>query len=249
MAASREAKLRALIRKAGARDLEIAALDAAFIHESAVRDGIARVSNERLEFVGDAIVGFVTARWLYEHHPSEPEGSLALRKSALVSDAALATTADRLGFGELMIFGAGTSRLPPPRLRSSLAGAFEAFVAALYTQGGFDVARAFVERQHLRDLDLAAVPQADPKTALQEYTQAHFATMPRYTEEFEGPAHERVFHARVAVNGEFMGEGSGPTKRAAQRAAARTALERLTAAETPAAKVPPAAKRRGGKRS
>jgi ribonuclease-3 len=235
MAASREAKLRALVRKAGARDLDIAALDAAFVHDSAVRDGLARVSNERLEFVGDSIVGFVTAGWLYDHHPAEPEGSLALRKSALVSDAALAATADRLGFGELVMFGAGTSRFPASRLRSSLAGAFEAFVAALYREGGIELARAFVERQHLRVLDKAAVPPADPKTALQEWTQARYASTPRYTEEFEGPPHDRVFHARVAVDGEFCGEGSGPTKRDAQRAAAARALARLQAAEAGAA--------------
>ena len=101
----------------------------------------------------------------------------------------------------------------------------------LYREGGLDVARDFVEKQHLMLLDRVALPPADPKTALQEYTQARFASMPRYVEECEGPAHDVTYHARVAVNGEFIAQGDGPSKKAAQRAAAAAALIRLRAAE------------------
>ena len=94
-----------------------------------------------------------------------------------------------------MIFGDGTARLPARRLRSTLAGAFEAFVATLYREGGLGVARRFVERQHLALLDRDDLPPADPKTALQEYTQARFGSMPSYAEERDGPAHDATFHA------------------------------------------------------
>jgi ribonuclease-3 len=221
---SRAAKLRALLRKAGAREADVAALEGAFIHESAVRDGLAPVSNERLEFMGDSVLGLLASRWLFARHPAEPEGLLALRKSALVSDDALAVTAEGLGFRELMIFGPGTSRLPARRLRSTLAGAYEAFVAALYLQGGLDLAGRFVEKTHLQVRDTDALPLADPKTALQEFTQAAYGSVPVYDEQHEGPPHDRTFHARVAVNGEFVADGRGASKKAAQREAAAAAL-------------------------
>jgi ribonuclease-3 len=225
-----------LLKKAGARDADVAVLERAFVHESAVRDGLARVSNERLEFMGDSVLGLLASRWLFARHPSEPEGLLALRKSALVSDDALAATAEDLGFADLMIFGAGTSRLPPRRLRSSLAGAFEAFVAALYLHGGLDLAGRFVEKTHLRVRDSDALPLADPKTALQEFSQAKFGSVPRYEEEHEGPPHDRTYQARVSVNGEVAGEGRGPSKKAAQRAAAAVALAHFQAEAPPSAK-------------
>jgi ribonuclease-3 len=245
-ATSRAAKLRALARKAGARDLDRAALEAAFVHDSAVHDGAGIVSNERLEFFGDAVVGLVTAGWVFDRHPLEAEGALALRKSALVSDDALAATAERLGFSELMTFGGGTSRLPARRLRSTLAGAFEAFVGVLYREGGPDLARRFVEKQHLVLLDRVALPPADPKTQLQEYTQARFGSMPRYVQECDGPAHDVTYHARVAVDGEFIAQGDGPSKKAAQRAAAAAALFALRAVQP--APLEPAASRPAGMR-
>jgi ribonuclease-3 len=219
----RRRRLRALVARAGA-DLDIDALDAAFVHESAFREGLAERSNERLEFLGDALLGFVVARALYERYPDASQGELTLRKAALVSDAALAETAERLEFEPLLRLGAknaGAGASPP---RSALSDAFEAFLAALYHEAGVEVVAAFVGREHL------AVHESDaaldnPKTILQEWSQRRFAGLPAYVERFEGPPHQRVFFSEVAVAGDVLAAGSGPSKRAAQRQAAARALE------------------------
>ncbi len=224
---ARRQRLRALLAIAGAPDADPAAFELAFVHESAVRERLAARSNERLEFFGDAVLGFVVARSLYERYPAALEGELALRKSALVADSALARTAERLDFGALLVLGAGLARLPPARRRSMLADAFEAFVAALYRARGLDVAAAFVVREHVLEWELRAEPLDDPKTLLQEWAQKHVADVPQYVDRFEGPDHERTFFAEVAVRDQVRAEGSGASKKAAQRAAAARALELL----------------------
>jgi ribonuclease-3 len=224
---SRRRRLRALLALAGVPLADEAGFEEAFVHESAVKEARAERSNQRLEFVGDAILGHAVARWLLEHYPGAPEGELALRKSSLVADAALAETAERLGFEPLLVLGQGMANLPAARHRSALADAFEAFVAALERACGFDVAARFVEREHVAEREKLALALVDPKTVLQEWTQKHHAVTPAYRERAEGPAHERTFHAEVAIAGECLGSGSGPSKRAAQRAAAERAIEVL----------------------
>ena len=220
-------RLRTLLATAGAPKADPAAFELAFVHESAVKERLAERSNERLEFFGDAVLGFVVARSLYERYPGAAEGELALRKSALVSDSALAETADRLEFGPLLLLGAGLAKLPPARRRSALADAFEAFVAALYRTCGMDVAAAFVVREHVLAWEGRGRPLDDPKTVLQEWTQKHRAGVPHYEDRFEGPDHERTFFTEVVVDESLRATGSGPSKKAAQRAAAALALELL----------------------
>ena len=224
---SRRRRLRALLALAGVQDADRAAFDEAFVHESAVKEAHAERSNQRLEFVGDAVLGFAVARWLFERYPQAPEGELALRKSSLVADAALAESAERLGFEPLLVLGQGMANLPVARHRSALADAFEAFLAALERTCGFDAAARFVERHHIAEREKLALSLDDPKTVLQEWSQKHYTRTPVYSERAEGPPHERTFHARVAINGEVLADGSGPSKKAAQRAAAERALERL----------------------
>ncbi len=201
------------------------------MHESAAKEGTAGgrplVSNERLEFLGDAVLGFIVARLLYERYPSAPEGELALRKSSLVSDAALAVSAERLGFGPLLVLGRGFARATAGPTRSMLAGSFEAFVAVLARAAGVDVAAAFVEREHVAWLADAAVPAGDPKTVLQEWSQGFHGSTPRYVDRAEGPPHDRTFVATALVDGEPLADGSGRSKKEAQRAAAARALELL----------------------
>ncbi|MBC5798441.1 MAG: ribonuclease III [Candidatus Eremiobacteraeota bacterium] len=206
---------------------ELSAFEAAFVHESAAREGLAAGSNERLEFRGDAALGFVVARYLYERYPEAAAGELALRKAALVSDAALATSAQRLGFADLMLLGAGLAKLPPVRRRSALADAFEAFIAALESLAGVEAAARFVLTQHVPHMDRPGTVLDDPKTTLQEWTQKRFAVLPRYVDRYEGPAHERTFFAEVTVDDDISACGSGPSKKAAERAAATAALEGL----------------------
>lgn len=220
---ARRRRLRALVARTGVA-VDIAKIDAAFAHESAVREGLAERSNQRLEFLGDAVLGFVVARALYLRYPDASEGELALRKAALVSDAALAATAERLDFEPLIVLGAGLANLPPARRRSMLSDAFEAFLAALYLEVGSEPVAAFVAREHIAVHERDAVPLDDPKTLLQEWTQRRYADVPAYAESFEGPPHERVFHSQVAVHGDVLAAGSGPSKKAAQRDAAARAL-------------------------
>jgi ribonuclease-3 len=223
---ARRRRLRELVARSGAV-VDIAKLDAAFAHESAVREGLAERSNERLEFLGDAVLTFLVARSLFERYPEASEGELHLRKAKLVNDSVLADTAERLGFEPLMLVGAGTANMPPPRRRSMLADAFEAFVAALYLEAGGEAAATFVARELVAVGEASAGSLDDPKTVLQEWTQRHYAEVPAYAERFEGPPHERVFHSEVAVRGDVLAAGSGPSKKAAQRAAAARALEIL----------------------
>ncbi len=219
-------RLRALLTRAGVppASANVAAFEAAFVHESAVRERLAERSNERLEFLGDAILGFIVARTLFERYRSANEGELALRKGALVSDAAVSATAERLGFEELLTLGTGLANSAPARRRSALGDAFEAFVAVLYREAGEAVATAFVIEQHVVPFEAAGADLADPKTVLQEWTQRRGAGLPAYLDRFEGPDHERTFFATVTVDGDVTVEGSGPSKKTAQRAAAAAAL-------------------------
>ncbi len=218
--------MRALLAVANLPSDGLDALEAAFVHESAAREeGLP--SNERLEFLGDAVLGMIVGNWLYANYPDDKEGTLAKRKAAVVNDRVLAESARRLGFGELVRVGAGERAHGGTERVSILADAFEAFIAAVFRSFGFEDARAFVEREHIAYLDHAAADVADPKTQLQELTQERFACTPVYREEGDGPAHERTFTATVTVHGERLGAGSGPSKKAAQQNAATQALKTL----------------------
>jgi ribonuclease-3 len=223
----RRRRLRALLARAGAAKADASAFEAAFVHESAAREGRAARSNERLEFLGDAVLGLIVARSLYDRFPDAPEGELALRKSTLVADAELAATAERLGFEPLLVLSAGLANLPSARRRSALADAFEAFLAVLHRECGFETAAAFVAREHIAACERRGTAIGDPKTILQEWTQRRFGTVPAYEDRFEGPPHERTFFAEVAVGDGLRASGTGPSKKAAQRAAASAVLDVL----------------------
>jgi ribonuclease-3 len=222
----RRRRLRALLDLADAPVESLAGVEAAFVHESAAKERQI-LSNERLEFLGDAVLGLVVARWLYVSYPDEKEGTLAKRKAAIVSDSAIAQTARRLGFGDLVELGAGERAHGGSERTSILADAFEAFVAALFLEHGFAVAQRFVERRHVANVDHEHAALADPKTQLQELTQARVGCTPVYREHGEGPPHLRTFTSTVTVNGEALGTGTGPSKKAAQQSAAAQALHIL----------------------
>jgi ribonuclease-3 len=216
-------RLRALLELADVPTGVLERVEAAFIHESAAKEQ-QLLSNERLEFLGDAVLGLAVARWLYATYPDEKEGILAKRKAAIVSDSAIAQTARRLGFSELVQLGVGERAHGGSERTSILADAFEAFCAVLFVEHGFAVAQRFVEREHIAHVDHEHAAQADPKTQLQELTQARLQCTPVYREHGEGPPHLRVFTSTVTVNGETLGTGTGPSKKAAQQNAAAQAL-------------------------
>ena len=220
--------MRALLDLADVPVGELESFGRAFVHESAAKEE-KLPSNERMEFLGDAVLGLAVSRWLYETYSDEKEGVLAKRKAAIVSDSAIARTAKRLGFAELVRVGAGERAHGGSDRPSILADAFEAFLAALFLQYGFEAAMRFVEREHIASVDLERAALADPKTRLQELTQARLACTPVYRERGEGPAHLRVFTSEVTVNGEVLGTGTGPSKKAAQQNAAAHALKILQA--------------------
>ena len=222
---ARRRRMRALLRATGLGHVEPAAVEAAFVHDSA--DPAA--SNERLEFLGDAVLSVSTAGWLYARYPEEREGELTRRRAALVNDPTLAISARRLGFGDLLVLSHGEAAAGGADRESILAAAFEAFLGAIYLAAGIEVAAAFVEREHLGRVEHAGMSAADPKTALQELTQGRMAQTPTYDDAASGPPHRRTFTSRVRVRGEVVGEGIGASKKAAQRAAAQVALSVLTA--------------------
>lgn len=228
---ARRRRLRSMLRQSGLARIKSVAVERAFVHDSAVlqeRLVDPSASNQRLEFLGDAVLSLVTARWLYARYSGEREGELTRRRAALVNDAMLAHTARRLGFGDLLVLGAAEAAAGGADRESILAGAFEAFIGALYLDAGLATAERFVERQHLVHVEHAEMASADPKTALQELTQARMGTMPSYEDAASGPAHSRTFTSRVRVRGQLLGEGTGSSKKAAQRAAAQIALSVLS---------------------
>ena len=229
---ARRRRLRSLLRTSGLSRIKSAAVERAFVHDSAVlaeRLVDANASNQRLEFLGDAVLSLVTARWLYLRYPDEREGELTRRRAALVNDAMLAHTARRLGFGDIMVLGAAEAAAGGAQRESILAGAFEAFIGALYLDAGLAAAERFIVRAHLTTVEHAEMASADPKTALQELTQARMGTTPTYIDAASGPAHSRTFTSSVLVRGQLLGEGMGSSKKAAQRAAAQIALSVLSA--------------------
>ena len=224
---NRRRRLRALLAHAGVRVAgDLTLIEQAFVHESSAKEA-GGVSNERMEFLGDSVLGSITARWLYEHFPDEPEGRLTVRKAAIVNDAQLAATARRLGFPELIQLGVGMRNAGGTENSSILADAFEAFVAALTLRYGVEKAQRFVEREHIEQLDHAPDALLDPKTRLQHYAQEHLAATPVYRDRSAGTAQRPHFHSSVQVKGKTLGTGSGPSKKAAQQAAAEAALASL----------------------
>lgn len=217
-------RLRALLRLAGVRKPdELSVFEMAFVHQSYAKERGGR-SNDRMEFLGDSVLGCITAGWLFERFSDEPEGLLTLRRAAIVNDAQLAKTARRLGFSDLTLLGAGMRAAGGCDNTSVLADAFEAFVGALYLRYGLEKARAFVVKRHIEQLDHDSEALLDPKSRLQHYAQEHLAATPVYRETSRGTPQRPAFSSRVSVKGKVLGKGRGPSKKAAQRAAAQAAL-------------------------
>jgi ribonuclease III len=223
-------RLRALLRLAGVRRAnDLSLFETAFVHASYARER-GGSSNERMEFLGDSVLGCITAGWLFERFADEPEGLLTLRKAAIVNDAQLARTARRLGFTALTQLGAGMRAADGNENTTVLADAFEAFVGALYLRFGLEKARQFVTAHHVEQLDHSPDLLLDAKTRLQHYAQEHLAATPVYRETSRGTPQQPAFNSRVTVKGKTLGKGHGASKKAAQQAAAEAALLSIVAA-------------------
>jgi ribonuclease-3 len=189
--------------------------------------------NEPLEFLGDALLGCLISERLFRTFPDRDEGHLSRYKASLVNAEILATRARRIGIGPHLLLGKTAEKVGARTKGSLLSDAFEAVLAAIYLDGGFDAARAFLERQFAADiqkLTRSGVPDArDAKTHLQEYLQARGHPTPRYQILKEsGPAHRRNFLVGLLLEGKLLEKGRGRTRKAAEQAAARKVLEALT---------------------
>lgn len=191
----------------------------------------ARPSNERLEFLGDAVLALIVSEYLADSFPDSPEGELSKLKARLVSETSLAHAARRLDLGSRLRIGRGEELTQGREKSSLLANTLEAVIAAVYLDGGLEPARAFVLRtfaQDLQDLREAEGPagQQDYKTRLQEWCQRRFETLPQYvTVRESGPDHQKTFEVEVIVQGNGMGVGVGRSKKEAEQMAAKQALE------------------------
>ena len=223
-------------RLVGRRVGEVALYEQALTHRSLLRGqpGAHLQSNERLEFLGDAVLGFVVAEHLYRHFPEENEGFLTRVRAKLVRGSALARSARRIGLGEHVLMSENAAQAEGRRNASILADAFEALVGALYLDAGPDAARAFIRRNLLDQVDLAELARnrQNFKSLLLEYAQARSWPQPEYrTTSAEGPSHNRTFTVEVLLGGETYGRGAAASKKKAEQQAAGEALRRLRAEE------------------
>ena len=189
------------------------------------------VSNERLEFLGDSVLGFVTAEFLFAQHPDLPEGDLTRIRAALVCEQSLYEVARKLDLGRYLKLGRGEEAGGGRQRTSILADATEAVFAAVYLDGGIAAASALIHRCLLDAEKEEAVEERrrDYKTTLQELVQRQADQVLTYRMAGEqGPDHAKTFLAEVLLNGELAGSGSGRSKKEAEQAAARAALEKLT---------------------
>jgi ribonuclease-3 len=186
-------------------------------------------SNERLEFLGDSVLGLVVTHYVFVHFPELPEGQLSEVRAGVVNARVLAELAHELDIGAHLLLGKGEDAAGGRAKRSILADAFEAVVAAIYLDQGFDVARDFVlQCLSERIADAAAGPGGnDYKTRLQEVAAARMLGRPRYVVRDEGPDHAKHFFAVVYVGEHAYGEGEGRSKKQAEQAAAWVAWSRM----------------------
>lgn len=189
------------------------------------KDGL--TSNERLEFLGDSILGFVTAAWLYEKYPDKPEGELTKIRSALVCETSLAAAAKKIGLGENLMLGKGEEHSGGRQSASITADAMESVLAASYLDGGLKAAKGIIDRLLLNP---ASAPQGtnDHKTRLQELIQREKNQTISYQLLAEsGPDHDKKFSVAVYRNGTRIGTGVGHSKKSAEQEAARAAIASL----------------------
>ena len=227
---------RRLAEIAASLDLEfndISLLEQAFVHGSFVAEfpGVFDESNQRLEFLGDAVLGLIVAQELLTRFPEWPEGRLTQVRASIVDGQSLAKIAARLGLGDWLVMGRGEIERGGSERRSNLADAFEALMGALFLDRGYDASRDFAVRVMAPELELAAeaetAPQ-HPKSLLHEAAMERGFGPPAYeTIDMAGPSHDPTFTVQAVVNGVPMGTGQGRSKKSAGAEAAVEALRAL----------------------
>ena len=220
----------------GYRFRDLGLLEHALTHRSKAHEDASGgvFDNESMEFLGDAVLGFVVADLLFREFPQHDEGHKSKIKASIVSTMSLGRLAEAIDLGRFVLLGRGEEKTGGRRKQAILADCFEALIAAVYLDGGIDPARAFIARQfgpliaEARASGSEAAFTEDWKSELQEVLQAQGRGLPDYVPAGEqGPAHHRVFAVEVKVRGELLARGEGRSKKAAEQDAARNALTTL----------------------
>lgn len=204
-------------------------LEEALTHRSFLNENkSAKAHNERLEFLGDAVLELAVTRFLFDRFPNKPEGELTAFRAALVNTDSLADSAELLGVSDMLFLSKGESRDTGRARRIILANAFEAILGALYMDQGYDAAEAFVAKHLYPKLDVVISKRAwqDAKSRFQEMAQEKESKTPRYqTMAEEGPDHDKVFTVAVFVGDREVARGEGRAKQEAEQAAAQAAID------------------------
>jgi len=227
------ADLAALQQTLGIRFNDPSLLEQALVHSSYINEnpGVAPASNERLEFLGDAILGFIVAEELYQRFPQFSEGEMTRLRSSLVRRDALSRMARAISLDNYLYLGRGEEASGGRRKPANLAGALEAVIAAIFLDQGSTAARDFILRLVDKELKKALSQGIEPdyKSQLQELIQARHQQTPTYQViEALGPDHDRRFSVEVRVGDTVLGRGSGKSKKMAEAEAARSALDQLS---------------------
>ena len=216
--------LKALENELGYTFQNPALLDRALTHSSYANEREALGDNERLEFLGDSVLGFITAEYLFSEHKGVPEGELTRLRAYAVCEKSLDVYAREIGLGDYLLLGKGEERTGGRERASVLSDAFEAVIAAIYLDGGMEAAKKFVLRFVHPYVEAKPVFK-DYKTMLQEVTQKNPGETLEYVLVSEsGPDHDKHFEVEVHLNSNVIGRGSGPSKKKAEQDAAREAL-------------------------
>lgn len=206
-------------------------LKEAMTHRSVCQDkNKTNISNERLEFLGDAVLGLVITDELFRRFPDHDEGQLTKAKSHLVSREVLWKQAEKLDLGQYLLVSNGEEKSGGRTRQSILADAFEAVIGAIFIDGGLEAVRYFIQRHLLKDMDslLSSKYHHNFKSLLLETVQAKGELVPQYRVVFEsGPDHHKEFTVEVSIDNKALGRGSGPSKKKAEQRAARQALQKL----------------------
>ncbi len=223
--------LETFAKEAGIAFSDLALLRQAFTHRSYLNEHRGEVAghNERLEFLGDAVLELVATRFLYEKFPTHPEGDLTAYRSALVNANTCAQAATEIGMNDYLLLSRGEQKDTGRARGVLLANAFEALVGAVYLDQGYDAAKEFISKNLLVKIDDIIKNRLwqDSKSLLQEKAQEHESATPRYSVLREsGPDHDKHFTVGVHVREELLAEGEGKSKQEAEQAAARNALDK-----------------------
>ena len=222
-----------LQRAIGYRFRDRGLLEHAMTHTSRANEDVSGgvIDNESMEFLGDAVLGFVIADVLFTDYPDFDEGQKSKSKAALVSTTTLARLAEQLGLGDHLLLGRGEEKSGGRRKQALLADGYEALIAAVYLDGGIEHARAFLMREFsdlLAEVRRNGAGGQDYKSSLQELLQARNQPLPEYRLVGTlGPDHRKLFQVEVVVAGEALAAASGPSKKEAEQEAARLAIGKL----------------------